>query len=193
MIHPKSAGPALTWNFLLEVHEQHRCFYPSCRDIHGLDCNYVLLTQATQFRTLHEGDKPFLGYTDLSCLVAVWGRGWCNFLGSDVGPLLKKGSVFTPESRPFFPPPRFRGEKHGGRGGEIPWAAPCEASESLGLVGIFGWESIIFAAPWHGLLVVYVESNHSGWVSEPCGAKDFATIHSMACVFFWYLPLRFWF
>ena len=41
------------------------------------DCNYVLLTKATQFRTLHEGDKPFLGYTDLSCFVAVWGRGWC--------------------------------------------------------------------------------------------------------------------
>ena len=42
------------------------------------DCNYVLLTQATQFRTLHEGDKPVLGYADLSCFFAVWGRGWCN-------------------------------------------------------------------------------------------------------------------
>ena len=32
-------------------------------------CNYVLLTLSTQFRTLHAGDKPFWGYTDLSCFL----------------------------------------------------------------------------------------------------------------------------
>ena len=69
---------ALTWNCLSEG-------WIRCGDfLQGhtwTDCSYVLLTEATQVRTLHKGDKPCFwgGYTDLSCIFAVWGRGWCKF------------------------------------------------------------------------------------------------------------------
>ena len=52
----------------------------SCRDIHGLIvtmcCSHKLLNFAPYMK---ETSLFFLGYTDLSCLFAVWGRGWCIF------------------------------------------------------------------------------------------------------------------
>ena len=46
------------------------------------DCNYVLLTEATQLRTSHEGVKPFLGYSDLSCFLLFGVEAGAFFVGT---------------------------------------------------------------------------------------------------------------
>ena len=50
----------------------------SCRDIHGLIVTMCCSHKLLKFAPYMKETSLFLGYTDLSCLFAVWGRGWCN-------------------------------------------------------------------------------------------------------------------
>ena len=112
LIHPESPRPSLsnmalmTWNFLLEVDEQKRCFYPASRRwmdpmcplpqkgdfLQGhtwTDCNYVLLLNFAPY--MKETSLFWLYRPVMFC--AVWGRGWYNLVLSG---MFTGGTGFDP-------------------------------------------------------------------------------------------------